>query len=43
MTGSGPNDMPGHRSAAAPAVISSAGTPNPVRISYIFSCSRDGP
>ncbi len=43
MTGSGPNDMPGHRSAAAPGGISSAGTPSAVRTSYIFSCTRAGP
>ena len=43
MTGSGPNEMPGHRSAAASAGISSAGTPSPVMISYIFSCRREGP
>jgi hypothetical protein len=43
MTGSVPNDMPGQRSAAAAAGISSAGTSKAVRTSYIFSCTRAGP
>ena len=43
MTGSVPNATPGQRSAASPGAISSAGTPNARRISYIFSCSRAGP
>ncbi|MGD0062179.1 MAG: hypothetical protein ABSB76_01925 [Streptosporangiaceae bacterium] len=38
-----PNDMPGQRSAAAAAGISSAGTPNAVKMSYILSWVRAGP
>ena len=43
MTGAVPNAVPGHRSAAAAAGQSSAGTPDALRISCIFSCWRAGP